>query len=121
MYINPRSNMVPQLQVDPRTTPGPESPAWLTAMGDADLEAERHLRGETPTFPSDHRSKLEKLLISKSQYGDNSGFAPLWIPDWMFPFQQSLAEWSIVRGRGAELADCGLGKTIMQLVWELYT
>jgi hypothetical protein len=66
---------------------------------------------------SEHQSKLERLLISKSQFGDNSGFSPLWIPDWLFPFQQSLTEWSIVRGRGAELADCGLGKTIMQLVW----
>lgn len=44
------------------------------------------------------------------------GFAPLCIPDSLFGFQAHLAEWSIVNGRAATFADCGLGKTPIQLV-----
>jgi hypothetical protein len=39
------------------------------------------------------------------------------MPDILFPFQVALTEWSIRKGRAAEFADCGLGKTFMQLVW----
>jgi hypothetical protein len=31
------------LSDDPRFTPGPDSPLWLSAMGDADKAAEKHL------------------------------------------------------------------------------
>jgi len=46
-----------------------------------------------------------------------SGFAPLWLPDFLFDFQASVTEWAIRKGRAAIFADCGLGKTPMQLVW----
>lgn len=59
----------------------------------------------------------EEFLHDKAQIGRNSGFEPLWIPDFLFDFQKSLCEWSIRKGRGAKFADCGLGKTPMQLVW----
>lgn len=59
----------------------------------------------------------EKFLESKTQYGAERGFDPVWMPDFLFDFQQSLVAWSILKGRGAEFADCGLGKTPMQLVW----
>ena len=39
------------------------------------------------------------------------------MPDFLFDFQQILVEWAIRKGRGAIFADCGLGKTPMQLVW----
>src|SRR3990172_6393450 len=45
------------------------------------------------------------------------GFDPLWIPDFLFPFQRDLTAWAITQGRGAVFADCGLGKTPIQLVW----
>ena len=57
------------------------------------------------------------FINKKSQIGHNSGFKPLWIPDWLFPFQAHCCDWSISKGRAAILADCGLGKTPMQLVW----
>lgn len=62
-------------------------------------------------------SEYAAFLDRKSQAGEAHGFAPLWLPDFLFPFQRSLTEWSIRRGRGAMFADCGLGKTPMQLVW----
>ncbi len=41
----------------------------------------------------------------------------MWMPDFLFDFQAALVEWAIEKGRAAHFADCGLGKTPMQLVW----
>jgi hypothetical protein len=57
------------------------------------------------------------FLAGKSQYGSDDGFAYSWRPDFLFGFQDSLTEWACGIGRGALFADCGLGKTPMQLVW----
>jgi len=45
------------------------------------------------------------------------GFAPVYMPDFLFDFQASLVDWSVRKGRAAIFADCGLGKTPMELVW----
>jgi len=39
------------------------------------------------------------------------------MPDFLFPFQRHLVEKKVRGGRAALWADCGLGKTPMQLVW----
>lgn len=66
---------------------------------------------------TDAVSRYEEFLASKAQYGSDHGFKPSWIPDFLFPFQRALVEWTLRKGRGAMFADCGLGKTPMQLVW----
>lgn len=58
-----------------------------------------------------------EFLDHKVQLDGYSGFDPLWMPDFLFPFQAALVEWAIRKGRGAIFADCGLGKTPMQLAW----
>ena len=58
-----------------------------------------------------------EFLQQKTQLGGNHGFDPIWMPDFLFDFQKYLVEWSLQKGRGAMFADCGLGKTPMQLVW----
>jgi len=58
-----------------------------------------------------------QFLERKSQLGGQSGFDPMWTPDFLFDFQRALVEWSLRKGRAAIFADCGLGKTPMQLVW----
>lgn len=35
----------------------------------------------------------------------------------LFPFQVAMTQWAIRKGRAALWADCGLGKTIMQIEW----
>ena len=35
----------------------------------------------------------------------------------LYPFQAAITEWALKRGRAAIWADCGLGKTFMQLEW----
>lgn len=57
------------------------------------------------------------FLEHKSQLGARAGFSPVWMPDFLFDFQKALVEWAVSGGRAAIFADCGLGKTPMQLVW----
>ena len=57
------------------------------------------------------------FLASKTQSGDDYGFSPRWMPDALFPFQTHCVEWACRKGRAALFEDCGLGKTIQQLVW----
>jgi hypothetical protein len=57
------------------------------------------------------------FLASKRQLAGDYGFEPNWMPDFLFDFQRSLTGWNCRKGRSATLADCGLGKTPMQLVW----
>jgi hypothetical protein len=58
-----------------------------------------------------------EFIERKSQMGGMHGFEPTWMPSFLFPFQQSLTGWAIRRGRSLLAEDCGLGKTVQQLVW----
>lgn len=62
-------------------------------------------------------SSYQSFLSNKAQLQSSYGFDPLFLPDFLFDFQQHLLDWGIRKGRAAYLADCGLGKTPMQLVW----
>lgn len=57
------------------------------------------------------------FLQSKSQIDTRDGFAPVWMPDCLFDFQSAMVEWALLAGRGALFEDCGLGKTLQELVW----
>ena len=59
----------------------------------------------------------ERFIIEKSQLTVGDGFEPVWMPDFLYDFQVELVDWAIRHGRTAIFADCGLGKTPMQLVW----
>jgi hypothetical protein len=57
------------------------------------------------------------FLASKAQAGHGDGFGPGDLPGWLFGFQRHLTAWALHQGRAAIFADCGLGKTPMQLAW----
>ena len=57
------------------------------------------------------------FLRRKSQVDGGDGFAPVYMPGFLFDFQGALVEWAVNKGRSALFADCGMGKTAMQLVW----
>ena len=59
----------------------------------------------------------ETFISSKTHLSGNFGFKPIWIPEILFGFQRHLTEWALLKGRGAMFADCGLGKSFMQLTW----
>lgn len=58
-----------------------------------------------------------KFLKKRSHEFGQSGFAPTYMPGALMDFQSHLVDWSTRMGRSAIFADCGLGKTLMQLVW----
>lgn len=62
-------------------------------------------------------NEYETFINLKTQCGADSGFKPLWIPDFLFDFQKHIVEFNVIKGRVAKFADCGLGKTPMGLVW----
>ncbi len=51
----------------------------------------------------------DRFLNRKRQLNTDSGFEPLWMPEFLYPFQSHLVDWAIRKGRGAMFADCGLG------------
>jgi hypothetical protein len=57
------------------------------------------------------------FLDYKLHYQEDSGFSDCQLPDFLFGFQRALTGWALQKGRAAIFADCGLGKTPMQLVW----
>src|SRR3972149_6077199 len=59
----------------------------------------------------------DQFIAAKTQGGADSGFDPVWMPDFLFDFQSSIVDWAVRKGRAAIFADCGLGKTPMVLVW----
>ena len=61
--------------------------------------------------------EYSEFLERKSTPDNLHGFKPLWMPDFLFDFQSYLVDWAIRKGRGAVFADCGLGKSPMELVW----
>jgi len=62
-------------------------------------------------------SDYAEFLAAKMHWTGDDGFDPVEIPEFLFPFQRDLVEWALRKGRAAIFADCGLGKTPMQLVW----
>ena len=59
----------------------------------------------------------EDFLQEKAQSADRQGFEPRDLPTFLFPFQEALTRWALQTGRDAIFADCGLGKTPMELSW----
>lgn len=62
-------------------------------------------------------SSYADFLNQKAQLRTACGFEAGELPKFLFPFQEHLVRWALRQGRAAIFADCGLGKTPMQLVW----
>lgn len=61
----------------------------------------------------------QKFLESKAIFHPDAGidFPKEKISRKLFQFQRDIVAWALRKGRAAIFADCGLGKTIMQLEW----
>lgn len=57
------------------------------------------------------------FIVGKSQMGGEYGFKPVFSHPMAYDFQKHLIDWSTRQGRSAIFADCGLGKTLMQMSW----
>lgn len=58
-----------------------------------------------------------EFLKKKDIVDHATGFCPGEVNPMLFPFQAAIVRWACKRGRAAIFADCGLGKTPMQLEW----
>lgn len=59
----------------------------------------------------------EVFLHNKSQLGGMYGFKPTFYPSMAFDFQKALIDWSVQKGRSGVFADCGLGKSLIELAY----
>lgn len=59
----------------------------------------------------------ESFIAGKSQIESVDGFVPDSLPGFLFDFQSYLVRWALSKSRAAIFADCGMGKTPMQLAW----
>lgn len=59
----------------------------------------------------------EMFLERKMQIGNSYGFSPTFIPDMTFDFQRAIIQWAIEKGRCGIFADCGLGKSLIELTF----
>lgn len=62
-------------------------------------------------------SDYSQFLDRKAQLAHASGFEPTFMPEFLYGFQKDLVDWSVRIGRGEVLADCGLGKSPLELCW----
>lgn len=62
-------------------------------------------------------SEYEAYLAERAQLASAGGFEPTAMPAHLFDFQAALLDWAVRQGRGGIFADCGLGKTPMELAW----
>lgn len=58
-------------------------------------------------------SEYGVFLNRKSQFGEDCGFAPVWMPEQAFPHQEYMIDWHTRKGRGAGFLDCGMGKSLV--------
>lgn len=105
------------------STPNGRAPAAATAEALIEpTEQETDSMNEAYRLPPTAQApgrlvSYEEFLRRKSQHGAPAGFAPLWLPSSLFDFQASMVDWSLRQGRAALLEDCGLGKSLQELVW----
>jgi len=59
----------------------------------------------------------QDFLDRKAQLTNTGGFTPHDLPPHLFDFQSALVTWAVEHGRAGLFADCGLGKTPMELAW----
>jgi len=58
-----------------------------------------------------------EFLASKAARVEDAGKDPQSINRLLFTWQADIVKWAIKRGRAAIFADCGMGKTLMQVEW----
>lgn len=59
----------------------------------------------------------QSFINSKRVKAKSNGIDAHNLNENLFPFQRDIVKWALRKGRSAIFADCGLGKTLMQLEW----
>ncbi len=72
--------------------------------------------GERRMIEKQMRPEFAAFLQSKAQDRTFEGFEPLFMPSCLMDFQSAIVDWNIRKGKSATFADCGMGKTLIELV-----
>ena len=59
----------------------------------------------------------EQFIADKALTSQSTGFEPSNLLDALYDFQRDIVRWACRKGRACIFADCGMGKTLMQLEW----
>lgn len=97
--------------------PPDDLPKWESAAHFIAFVRKRYKPKSTQQAERQQGMTYQDFIKRKTQIGTQDGFKPVFMPDWLFDFQKHIVEWSVQQGRAAIFADCGMGKTPMQLVW----
>lgn len=62
-------------------------------------------------------SYADFLATKRRVFGGHGTVAARPLPEALYPWQAQLVRWALRKGRAALFADCGLGKTLMQVAW----
>ena len=81
------------------------------------MEDPRILEDGPHGYVSSRERTYQDFLKDKIITAPRVGFEPVDLLDALYGFQRTITEWACLRGRAAIFADCGLGKTPMQLEW----
>lgn len=57
------------------------------------------------------------FIKNKMQSRQSAGFKPIFMPDYLKDFQAYCTDWALRNGRAALFEDCGLGKSVQELVF----
>ena len=87
----------------------------LAIMGEMDWSEEHVLSGGVIASLMD--DEYAQFLRKKQTIATVSGFRCDELSPMLFDFQREIVRWALELGRAAIFADCGLGKTPMQLEW----
>jgi DNA modification methylase/superfamily II DNA or RNA helicase len=88
----------------------------LAIAGELDWMEEHLLSGGSVADLLDE-GKYHRFLARKETISKPSGFECGALSPILFDFQRDIVRWALRQGRAAIFADCGLGKTFMQLEW----
>lgn len=61
--------------------------------------------------------RYNDFIANKRLQNPPSGFEPSKLNEGLYDFQRDIVRWACRKGKAAIFADCGMGKTIMQLSW----
>lgn len=64
-----------------------------------------------------NESSYSEFIDSKRESWQATGFEPTKLNGMLFAFQRDIVRWALRKGKAAIFADCGMGKTAMQLEW----
>lgn len=77
----------------------------------------RCVHGEREEVGAEVKADYDEFIASKAMVAQKSGFAASTIHPMLYDFQADIVRWALKLGRAAVFADCGLGKSFIQLDW----